>query len=110
MSNENQDEMDEATEGAINFEIDDATLEAISGDLGISPKEALSALKFISRQREGKGGSKKWSDLSAEEKAKRLAYTKEYNGKKNSRLKRIASLATKNNFATVEDYLTHLES
>ncbi len=94
-----------------NVNLDQDELATIAESLEISPEDVLLAMKYLEKAKNRKSGSggKSWKELSAEEKAKRLEYTKNYNAVKTSRLNRIAALAKKHG-QNVEEFLTALEA
>ena len=94
-----------------NINLDQEELETIAESLEISPEDVLLAMKYLEKAKNRKPGTggKKWSELTEEEKAKRLEYTKNYNAVKTSRLNRVGALAKKHG-VSIEDFLTQLEA
>lgn len=86
----------------------------LSQELGLSVEEIEKAAKRLVKQREyrknhpSKSAGTKWADLSDEDKAKRLAYTKEYNAKKQAILSRVRDMAEELGLK-VDEFLDQVE-
>ena len=84
------------------------SMDTLSAELNLSPEEIAKAAKRLVKQREyrkthpSKGSSKKWADLTPEEKERRMSYQKNYTTKRNAELSRLRSIAEEMNISTEE--------